>query len=216
MVSPGKKKRAHRLRFPARLLVHRWTAFAENVTAAANDVLGTRVPLQGAAFARSSHKPTAGFSPQAIFQNGILSSPAGSQIKLCVPDLLESQNCSSSCRRISQHHYSGSFCTGTLGVLQDLMSKSSIRSNLTAFAPDIAAVQQRGLTYVLGETNSFACHGAPGVSNTAGAALWGLDYALFAGQLGITRAYFHQGIGFKYSFVRRRHRSLSPDLFLSF
>jgi hypothetical protein len=106
-------------------------------------------------------------------------------------------------RRISQHHYSGSFCSGTASLLQDLMSKASIRDNLKAFAPDIAAVQQKGLTYVLGETNSFACHGAPGVSNTAGATLWGLDYALYAAQLGITRVYFHQGIGFKYNFVRR-------------
>ena len=106
-------------------------------------------------------------------------------------------------RRISQHHYSGSFCSGNNGILQDLMSKASIRGNLTGFAPDIAAVKQNGLAYVLGETNSFSCHGAPGVSNTAGAALWGLDYALFAGQLGITRLYFHQGIGYKYNFVRR-------------
>jgi hypothetical protein len=106
-------------------------------------------------------------------------------------------------RRISQHHYSGSFCNGTNSILQDLMSKASIRGNLTDFAADIAAVKQQGLTYVFGETNSIACHGAPGVSNTAGAALWGLDYALFAGQLGITRLYFHQGIGYKYNFVRR-------------
>ena len=106
-------------------------------------------------------------------------------------------------RRISQHHYSGSFCSGNNGILQDLMSKASIRGNLTEFAADIAAVKQKGLTYVLGETNSFSCHGAPGVSNTAGAALWALDYALLAGQLGITRLYFHQGIGYKYNFVRR-------------
>jgi hypothetical protein len=82
------------------------------------------------------------------------------------------------------------------------MSKANVRANLGPFAPDMAAVQQQGLTYILGETNSYACHGAPGVSNTAGAALWGLDYALFAAQLGITRLYFHQGIGYKYNFVR--------------
>ena len=105
--------------------------------------------------------------------------------------------------RISQHHYSGSFCQGTNAILQGLMSKAGIRGNLTSYTADIAAVKQRGLTYVLGETNSFSCHGAPRVSNTAGAALWGLDYALFAGQLGITRLYFHNGIGYKYNLVRR-------------
>jgi hypothetical protein len=74
--------------------------------------------------------------------------------------------------RISQHHSCGSFYSGDNGVLQDLMSKACIRGNLTGFTADIAAVKQTGLTYVLGETNSFSCHGAPGVSNTAGAALW--------------------------------------------
>ncbi|KAI0259875.1 hypothetical protein BC834DRAFT_832798 [Gloeopeniophorella convolvens] len=164
--------------------VSQWTTFATNVTAAANKIFGSNVPLQGAAFAGSSHSAS-GFSPQGIFQNGILSSSAGSQLKV-----------------ISQHHYSGSFCSGSNGILQDLMTKSSIRGNLTSYNPDIAAVQQKGLTYVLGETNSYACHGAPGVSNTAGAALWGLDYALFASQLGITRLFFHQGIGYKYNFIQ--------------
>ena len=74
--------------------------------------------------------------------------------------------------RISQHHSSGSFYSGDNGVLQDLMSKASIRGNLSGFVADIAAVKQTGLTYILGETNSFSCHGAPGVSHTAGAALW--------------------------------------------
>jgi hypothetical protein len=64
--------------------VCRWTTFAGNVTAAANRILDTNVSLQGAAFSGSSHNNTTGFSPQAIFKNGILSSSAGSQIKLCV------------------------------------------------------------------------------------------------------------------------------------
>ena len=74
--------------------------------------------------------------------------------------------------RISQHHSSGSFYSSDNGVLQDLMSKASIRGNLMGFVADIATVKQTGLTYVLWETNSFSCHSAPGVSNTPGAALW--------------------------------------------
>lgn len=80
---------------------------------------------------------------------------------------------------IDQHAYSGSFCEGSGALLQDLMTKAHIRSNLTRFAPDIAATRAQGLDYVMGETNSFACHGAPGVSNVAGAALWTLDYLLY-------------------------------------
>jgi hypothetical protein len=71
--------------------VCRWTTFAGNVTTAANRILGTNVSLQGAAFSGSSHSSTTGFSPQAIFKNGILSSPAGSQIKLCVITLPQFQ-----------------------------------------------------------------------------------------------------------------------------
>jgi hypothetical protein len=107
------------------------------------------------------------------------------------------------CRyRLSQHHYSGSFCTGSGDLLQNLMTKSTIRSNLSSFSPDIDATFEQGLEYILGETNSYSCHGAPGVSNTAGAALWALDYVLYASQIGISRVHFHEGIGYKYNLVR--------------
>lgn len=56
------------------------------------------------------------------------------------------------------------------------------------------------------ETNSIACHGAPGVSNTAGAALWVIDYTLFASTIGISELYFHEGVGYKYNFVSRPPR----------
>ena len=82
------------------------------------------------------------------------------------------------------------------------MTKSTIRSNLSPFNPDIAATKAQGLDYILGEVNSYSCHGAPGVSNTAGAALWALDYTLYASQMGVTRVHFHNGIGYKYNFVR--------------
>ena len=57
------------------------------------------------------------------------------------------------------------------------------------------------LTSARRETNSIACHGAPGVSNTAGAALWTIDFTLQAASLGIKELFFHEGIGYKYNFV---------------
>ncbi|KAF8659043.1 hypothetical protein AX16_001916 [Volvariella volvacea WC 439] len=71
-----------------------------------------------------------------------------------------------------------------------------------AVLADISAVRSRGLDNILGETNSYACHGAPGVSNAAGAVLWTLDYALFATQIGISRVFFHEGIGYKYNLIQ--------------
>ncbi|KAJ7274489.1 glycoside hydrolase family 79 protein [Mycena haematopus] len=162
-----------------------WITFATNMTATAN-LAGSDTRIWGGAFAGSSHTTT-DFSPQGIFANGILSSAPGKFIDT-----------------ISQHHYSGSFCSGSESLLQDLMTKATIRSNLSSYTPDIQATQAKGLDYVLGETNSYSCEraGAPGVSNTAGAALWTLDYALFASQLGISRVFFHEGIGYKYNLIQ--------------
>ncbi|KAI5118995.1 hypothetical protein M0805_004405 [Coniferiporia weirii] len=164
--------------------VKEWTSFAKNVSAAAGINSGPGPKFIGAAFASSSHS-TSSFSPQGAIANGLLDSEQG--------ELITS---------ISQHHYSGSFCSGSGGLLQDLMTKSTIRSNLTSFSTDISAVHAQGLDYILGETNSYSCHGAPGVSNTAGGALWTLDYTLFASQIGIKRVHFHEGVGYKYNLIQ--------------
>ncbi|TDL25602.1 glycoside hydrolase family 79 protein [Rickenella mellea] len=161
-----------------------WTAFAQNISAAAGISSNSSTKFIGGGFLGSGHSSNS-FSPQGLFASGILNSTEGQLIT-----------------SISQHHYSGSFCSGSAGLLQDLMTKSSIRGNLNPFVPDIAATRALGLDYVLGETNSYACHGAPGVSNTAGAALWTLDYMLFSAQLGISKVYFHQGVGYKYNMIQ--------------
>ncbi|TFK85874.1 glycoside hydrolase family 79 protein [Polyporus arcularius HHB13444] len=137
------------------------------------------VSLQGAAFAGQ------GFTPRQIFNLGILNSAPGKDISV-----------------ISQHRYSAAFCDGGSFPLVSFMSKSTIRSNLTIFNADIAATHAQGLRYILGETNSIACHGAPGVSNTAGIALWMIDYTLQASTLGMEQAFFHEGVGYKYNFIQ--------------
>jgi len=164
--------------------VKEWTNFAQNVSVAAGITSGSGPKFIGTAFAGSSHSASS-FSPQGAFANGLLTSAPGKLITA-----------------ISQHHYSGSFCSGSGALLQDLMTKSNIRGNVSSFSPDIAAVKAQGLDYVFGETNSFSCHGAPNVSNTAGAALWTLDYTLFASQLGISRVHFHEGVGYKYNLIQ--------------
>lgn len=51
------------------------------------------------------------------------------------------------------------------------------------------------------EAGSLFNHGAPDVSDAAGAALWLIDFALFSGLSGVKRVHFHQGIGYKYNMV---------------
>ncbi|TBU48752.1 hypothetical protein BD309DRAFT_948782 [Dichomitus squalens] len=160
--------------------VSEWQANADPVVQA----LGIRgrsglFTIQGAAFANQ------GFTPREIFNLGILNSTGGKAIST-----------------ISQHHYSGQSCKGGNVPLNSFMNKTAIRGNLSVFEPDIKATRAQGLDYVLGETNSIACHGAPGVSDSAGAALWVVDYTLHAATLGIKEAYFHEGVGYKYNFFQ--------------
>ncbi|CAL1706862.1 unnamed protein product [Somion occarium] len=167
---------------PSNWTVQQYVVDWESLAGPVSEAAGLRrggVTFQGAAFAGT------GFTPRQIFDLGILDGTPGKLITT-----------------ISQHRYSGAFCSGGDFALSSFMSKASVRSNLTLWLPDIAASKQHGLRYILGETGSIACHGAPGVSNTAGAALWVIDYALQAATLGIEETFFHEGIGYKYNFFQ--------------
>ncbi|THV02264.1 hypothetical protein K435DRAFT_817806 [Dendrothele bispora CBS 962.96] len=169
--------------------VTEWTAFAVNVSKAAAISSSSHTKFWAGAFTGSSTSNTS-FSPQGIISNGILDSAPGKLITA-----------------ISRHRYSGG---NTASVLQDLMSKETIRSNVTILNPDIVVSQSQGLDYVLGEVNSYSGHGAPGVSDVAGAALWALDYAFVAREAGISRLFFHEGIGYRYNLIQPATLTISP------
>lgn len=117
------------------------------------------------------------------------------------------------------------------------MTKSTIRSNLSSFTPDITASRAKGLDYVLGETNSYSCHVSIAklvfhcaLTSTTGCS-WSKQYCrscivgvgLFIirvctvlassvydehatnvnlrTQIGISRVFFHEGVGYKYNMV---------------
>jgi len=54
------------------------------------------------------------------------------------------------------------------------------------------------LPFILGETNSLYNEGAPGLSNSFGAALWGIDFNLYCAANNIQRTHFHQGTNYRY------------------
>src|ERR1700753_704945 len=66
----------------------------------------------------------------------------------------------------------------------------------------------RLLTRRFSETNSYAGHGFPNVSDAGGAALWIVDYSLFGATLGIEKMFFHEGVGYKYNLVSQHYSSL--------
>lgn len=52
---------------------------------------------------------------------------------------------------------------------------------------------------VFGETNSLYNQGKPGLSNSFGAALWGVDFNLYSASVGIKRVHMHQGTNYRVS-----------------
>lgn len=55
------------------------------------------------------------------------------------------------------------------------------------------------LPYVLGETNSLARQGKPGISDAFGSALWNVDFALQCAASSIYRINMHQGLNYRYA-----------------
>ncbi|KAH7108203.1 hypothetical protein BKA62DRAFT_781574 [Auriculariales sp. MPI-PUGE-AT-0066] len=163
--------------------ISEWSALAGDVTEALGLKKGSLPGWLGASFSGKT-----AFSPTELreaYDDGLIDSTAGKLITA-----------------ISQHRYSGSFCTGGDVILTDLMDKSYVRGNISVWKPDIEATLARGLKYWLGETNSYSCHGAPGVSNAAAAAIWLIDYTLQAAVQKIEEVFYHHGIGFKYNFMQ--------------
>ncbi|KAL2756573.1 glycoside hydrolase family 79 protein [Sodiomyces alcalophilus JCM 7366] len=53
--------------------------------------------------------------------------------------------------------------------------------------------------HILGEHNSLYHQGKPGLSNSFGAALWGVDFNLYAASVGIRRVHMHMGTDYRYA-----------------
>jgi Glycosyl hydrolase family 79 C-terminal beta domain len=54
------------------------------------------------------------------------------------------------------------------------------------------------LPFILGEANNLFGEGAYGISDVFGAALWAVDFGLYAASQGIQRLHFHEGTNYRY------------------
>ncbi|KXH53373.1 hypothetical protein CSIM01_13804 [Colletotrichum simmondsii] len=94
--------------------------------------------------------------------------------------------------QFSEHAYSGGFDPRRVVNPGDLMNKIYVRGNMTSKMAGIQAA----------ETNSYANHGQPGLSNTVESALWAVDWLLLGASFGIQRLHFHHGVGFRYNLIQ--------------
>lgn len=117
-------------------------------------VQGGKPGLLLASFANSDFG-NGGFGPRTLFDKGVLSSAVGKYITTCVTPLFSRIEVLltwtlTMVDSVSQHHYSGSFCQGSGGLLADLMNKYGVQGNISQFDGDIQATYDRGLTYIFG------------------------------------------------------------------
>jgi hypothetical protein len=76
-----------------------------------------------------------------------------------------------------------------------LLSRGVAALERRQLARFIAAASTTGLPLRVDETNSIACGGQPGTSDTFASALWALDYSLIAASDGVAGLNFHGGLG---------------------
>ncbi|KAI0120506.1 hypothetical protein F4776DRAFT_632888 [Hypoxylon sp. NC0597] len=100
------------------------------------------------------------------------------------------------------HLYPQSSCDAArwLRMRLDLLANHTVLwLNVSQYVPQVAAADKAGAPLVMGETNSVSCSGKSGISDTFGAALWGVDYVLLNAAVGIQKTYFHLGAQSEYS-----------------
>ncbi|KAK5630626.1 hypothetical protein RRF57_006341 [Xylaria bambusicola] len=105
-------------------------------------------------------------------------------------------------RYFSTHNYiSGATSPGVTlqGTLMNhTRTRASVEAHVSEFA-EISAVAGQGLRQIMGETNSLYNQGKPGLSNSFGAALWGIDFNLYCASVGIGRVHMHMGTNYRYA-----------------
>ncbi|KAH8924377.1 glycoside hydrolase family 79 protein [Atractiella rhizophila] len=84
-------------------------------------------------------------------------------------------------------------------VENTLMNHAKVKSSIGNHVNARNSINE-DLDYVIGEHNSLYGGGAAGKSDTFGAALWAMDFSLYAATQGIKRVHFHFANGSPYSF----------------
>ncbi|KAI1081896.1 glycoside hydrolase family 79 protein [Whalleya microplaca] len=101
-------------------------------------------------------------------------------------------------RLFSSHNYISGAETPGVTLQGTLMNHTRTRQSIDAHLAEYASIKP-GIPQILGETNSLYHEGRPGLSNTFGAALWGIDYNLYAASTGIGRVHMHMGTDYRYA-----------------
>ncbi|TQW01284.1 hypothetical protein V2A60_002291 [Cordyceps javanica] len=101
----------------------------------------------------------------------------------------------------SVHHYIDMADAPGVTLQHTLMNHTRTKISLDEQAREyekIMALGKGNAPLIAGEANSLAHQGKPGLSNSFGAALWGLDFNMHAAAVGYHRMHMHQGTNYRY------------------
>ncbi|KAF2474657.1 beta-glucuronidase [Lindgomyces ingoldianus] len=101
----------------------------------------------------------------------------------------------------SSHNYIGGATQPGVTLAGFLMNHTKTVSSVSNHNKEQAALKAAGMNmpYILGEANSLYNQGAPALSNSFGAALWGVDFNLMCAATDIRQVYMHMGTNFRYA-----------------
>ncbi|KAK3676006.1 hypothetical protein LTR78_004198 [Recurvomyces mirabilis] len=103
----------------------------------------------------------------------------------------------------ASHHYQGVATNPGISLQGTLMNHTATIASVNYLANQSNSLHAQpsypsDLPFILGEGNSLARQGAPGLSNSFGAALWGVDANLLMASKNIRRFHMHQGTNYRY------------------
>ncbi|KAM0450911.1 hypothetical protein ACHAO4_006303 [Trichoderma viride] len=103
----------------------------------------------------------------------------------------------------STHNYISGATSPGVTLQGTLMNHSKTVSSIQGHLPEYNAIfatpeAQKATPLIFGECNSLYNQGRPGLSNTFGAALWGIDFNLYAASVGFKRVHMHMGTNYRY------------------
>lgn len=125
------------------------------------------------------------WTPESVWNTGIVGAYSSSLYALAV-ERYPSDNCAALFPSL-----------GTPQNPQDIfinyLQHNASTTLVTSYVNSSAFALQNQKPFIMFETNSASCSGFPGISNSFGAALWGLDWALTMAYNNFTAALFHVG-----------------------
>ncbi|KIM56993.1 glycoside hydrolase family 79 protein [Scleroderma citrinum Foug A] len=124
------------------------------------------------------------WQPEQVWDTGFVSDYSQSLIALAV-ERYPTDNCYAQYGIGTPH-------TGQ-DMFPDFLTHQSGQNIVSPYINSTGYAQSVGKPFMMFETNTASCGGFPGLSDSFGAALWGLDYALQMAYVNFTSALFHVG-----------------------